>query len=66
MKKSITRRYFLGGVGLTLAVVATPAGFRFLAGRKTDTLSEALRPSIWVRITPDDRVTVLMGKSEMG
>ena len=66
MKKIITRRNFLAGAGLTLAVVATPVGFRFFSGRKTDTLSEALRPSIWVRITPDDRVTVLMGKSEMG
>jgi len=47
-------------------VVATPVGFRFFSGRRTDTLSETLRPSIWVRITPDDRVTVLMGKSEMG
>ncbi len=66
MKKIITRRNFLAGAGLTLAVVATPVGFRFFSGRKTDTLSETLRPSIWVRITPDDRVTVLMGKSEMG
>jgi isoquinoline 1-oxidoreductase beta subunit len=66
MKKGISRRKFLAGAGLTLAVVATPVGFRFFAGRKTDTLSEVFRPSVWVKITPDDRVTVLMGKSEMG
>ena len=66
MKKRITRRNFLAGAGLTLAVVATPVGLRFFAGRKTDTLSEVFRPSVWVRITPDDRVTVLMCKSEMG
>ena len=52
MKKSITRWHFLAGADLTLAVVATPVGLRFFAGRKTDTLSEILRPSIWVRITP--------------
>ncbi len=66
MKKTISRRHLLVGAGLTLAVAATPVGLRFFAGRKADTLSEALSPSIWVRITPDDGVTVLMGKSEMG
>jgi len=66
MKKTITRRKFLDGTGLTLAVATTPAGLRFFAGRKADIVSGNLRPSVWVSITADNKVTVFMSKSEMG
>ena len=62
----ISRRTLLAGAGLTLVVAATPAGLRFIARAKPDAISEALDPSIWVRITPDNQVTVVMCKSEMG
>ena len=63
---TISRRTLLTGAGLTLAVAATPVGLRFFAGPRPDAMSEALNPSIWVKITPDNQVTVVMCKSEMG
>ncbi len=66
MRETITRRQFLAGAGLTLAVASTPAGIRSFARGETDTSSEIFRPSAWFTITPDNRITVFVCKSEMG
>ncbi len=66
MGKFLTRRKFLAGAGLTVAAVATPSGWRFFNARKADEIPGVFSPSVWVRITPDDRVTVFTCKSEMG
>ena len=63
---AISRRTFLTGAGLTLAVAATPIGLRFFEGPRPDAMAEGLSPSLWVKITPDNQVTVVMCKSEMG
>lgn len=52
MKEPITRRQFLAGAGLTLAVASTPAGIRCFAMGEADTPSEIFRPSAWFTITP--------------
>lgn len=68
-KSSFTRRQFikasLAGAGLTLAVSLGPLGGRVM------TLEEAeargvFSPSAWVKVTPDNYVTVVVNKSEMG
>ncbi|MBN1106999.1 MAG: xanthine dehydrogenase family protein molybdopterin-binding subunit [Deltaproteobacteria bacterium] len=66
MKTPISRRTFLKGSvaagGLTLAVSVTPSGYSILnAAEKKD-----FSPSVWIRITPDDKVTITIGQSEMG
>ena len=66
MRETITRRQFLAHTGLTLAVASTPAGVRSFAMGETDTSSEIFRPSAWFTITPDNRITVFVCKSEMG
>lgn len=66
MKEPITRRQFLAGAGLTLAVASTPAGIRCFAMGEADTPSEIFRPSAWFTITPDNQITVFVCKSEMG
>jgi len=67
----MTRREFfrksLAGTGLVLAISVNPFALRLI---KADTLqeepSEAFAPSAWLQITPDNRVTVMVNKSEMG
>ncbi|MCH7802610.1 MAG: xanthine dehydrogenase family protein molybdopterin-binding subunit [Acidobacteria bacterium] len=66
MKNTIARREFLTRTGLTLAVAATPSGLRVFAMGEADTDAEVLRPGVWVKLTPDNRITVLMAKSELG
>ena len=65
MKNNIDRREFLSRAGLTLAVAATPASFQVLALGQ-DTAPEMFSPGPWLQITPDNRVTVLLCKTEMG
>ena len=65
MKNTIDRREFLSRAGLTLAIAATPSSFQVLALGQ-DTASEMFSPGPWLQITPDNRVTVLLCKSEMG
>jgi isoquinoline 1-oxidoreductase beta subunit len=66
MNNFIGRREFLTRTGLTLAVAATPTGLRVFAMGEADTDAEVLRPGVWVKLTPDHRITVLMAKSELG
>lgn len=70
MKKLMTRRAFLKGslaaTGLTIAVTTTPLGFRLLNASEGKDSIASLKPNVWFEITPDDRITVTLGASEMG
>jgi isoquinoline 1-oxidoreductase subunit beta len=62
------RRHFLAGVvaigaGLAVGVRVATQRDRFQAARRAH---EPFRPNAFVRIDPDDAITVVIGKSEMG
>jgi isoquinoline 1-oxidoreductase subunit beta len=65
----VSRRDFLktgaaGGAALVIGFHLSPSAF---AGQATDQEKKAPNPfDAWVRITPDNRVTLILGKSEMG
>ena len=57
-----TRRGFLAGTGAALVV-----GFTLpLSGRVLAATESSFTPNAWLRITPDNRITVICGSSEMG
>ncbi len=68
MHTSMTRREFLkkslAGAGLTLAVSITPFGPRLLSAQEAE--KGSFSPSVWLQITPDNIVTVILNKCEMG
>ena len=69
MNTNISRRSFLKGSlaagGLTIAVSVTPFGYSLLnAAEKKD--FKGFSPNVWVQITPDNKVTIHIGQSEMG
>ncbi|MEW6665998.1 MAG: xanthine dehydrogenase family protein molybdopterin-binding subunit [Thermodesulfobacteriota bacterium] len=69
MSTSISRRTFLKGSmaagGLTIAVSVTPFGYSIVnAAEKKDAAS--FNPNVWIQITPDNKVTIFVGNSEMG
>jgi isoquinoline 1-oxidoreductase beta subunit len=70
MKKSMTRRAFLKGslavTGLTIAVSTTPYGYKLLNASQSKDSKSSFHPSVWFEITPDNRVTITLGASEMG
>ncbi|MFC3685402.1 xanthine dehydrogenase family protein molybdopterin-binding subunit [Hydrogenophaga luteola] len=58
-----SRRGFMAGSGAALVVGFTlPA----MSGRALAATDTAFTPNAWLRITPDNRVTVVCGSSEMG
>ncbi|HEX8837867.1 MAG TPA: xanthine dehydrogenase family protein molybdopterin-binding subunit [Candidatus Acidoferrum sp.] len=65
----VNRREFLktgaaGGAALVIGLHLSPAAF---AGQAQDQEKKTSNPfDAWVRITPDNRVTLVLGKSEMG
>src|SRR2546430_10668453 len=65
----VNRRDFLktgaaGGVALVIGFHLSPAAF---ADQAQDQEKKTPNPfDAWVRITPDNRVTLILGKSEMG
>ena len=65
----VTRREFLktgtaGGVALVIGFHLSPSAF---AGQAQDQEKKPPNPfDAWVRLTPDNRVTLILGKSEMG
>ena len=69
MKRTFTRREFLktslAGAGLTIAAVMTPAGLRLLSAAELEQ-SPSFQPNVYLRIAPDDSITVVVNKSEMG
>ncbi len=69
IEKLITRRQFLSkslrGAGLTVAAFLTPSGIKVLKAEELK--KEGLfSPSAWIEITPDNWVTIVVNKSEMG
>jgi len=66
MSSTIDRRAFLTRAGLTLAIVATPSSLKILAMGPAATASDVFSPGPWLQITPDNQVTILLCKSEMG
>ena len=66
MSSTIDRREFLTRAGLTLAIVATPSSLKVLAMGPAATASDVFSPGPWLQITPDNQVTILLCKSEMG
>lgn len=70
MKTSITRREFLqkslAGAGIAIAVSITPFGTRLLSAEEIATDSTGFNPNVWLSITPDNIVHVIVNKSEMG
>jgi isoquinoline 1-oxidoreductase beta subunit len=68
MKTLISRREFLkttlAGAGLTLAASITPFGSRLLSAQEVK--KGLFNPNVWIRITPDNVVTIVVNKSEMG
>jgi isoquinoline 1-oxidoreductase subunit beta len=67
--KTFTRREFLktslAGAGLTLVAVVTPEGIRILIAAEAEK-DMTFQPSVYLRIAPDDTITVVVNKSEMG
>src|SRR4030042_1984606 len=62
MNPTISRRSFLKITGLTIGISVTPFGYTLLnAAEKKD-----FKPNAWLHITPDDKVTIYIGNSEMG
>ena len=58
----MNRRNFLKLSGLTLLISATPSGFKVV---KAGTLRRH-SPRLWINISPDNYLTLLVNKSEMG
>jgi isoquinoline 1-oxidoreductase beta subunit len=57
-----SRRGFLAGTGAALVI-----GFTLpLSGRALAAAPVSFTPNAWLRITPDNRITVVCGSSEMG
>ncbi len=60
---STTRRGFLASAGATALVI----GFTLpTSGRALAAADKNFAPNAWLRITPDNRITVVCGSSEMG
>ncbi len=59
----ITRRGFLKLGGLALSVMLMPEGYRIL---KASEVPRGYAPSLWIRLSKDNHLTVLVNKSEMG
>jgi isoquinoline 1-oxidoreductase beta subunit len=66
MKITIDRREFLTRTGLTLAIAATPSGLKVFAMSEADTDSEGFQPTVWYTLSPDNQLTVMVNKVEMG
>ncbi|NTV27585.1 MAG: molybdopterin-dependent oxidoreductase [Methanothrix sp.] len=69
-RKEYTRREFLktslAGAGLTIAAVMTPSGLRLLSAAEMEKEAAFFEPNVYLRIAPDDSITVIVNKSEMG
>jgi isoquinoline 1-oxidoreductase subunit beta len=70
MKTSITRREFLqkslAGAGIAIAVSVTPFGMKVLSAEEASSGNADFSPNVWLKITPDNIVHVIINKSEMG
>jgi isoquinoline 1-oxidoreductase subunit beta len=68
MKTNLTRRQFLkmAGTGLAVAVVSTQDGYGILSAAEMEKAGPVFSPNVWLHITSDGMVTVMVNKSEMG
>src|SRR5512139_233725 len=64
MTTSISRRTFLKATGLTIAVSVTPIGFSLMNASAQK--EGSFKPNVWFEITPDNKITITSGISEMG
>jgi isoquinoline 1-oxidoreductase beta subunit len=62
--KSISRRDFLKGSFLTIAVSLTPLGTKLLSAKEVG--KAVFAPNVFLELTPDNLVTVMIPSSEMG
>jgi isoquinoline 1-oxidoreductase beta subunit len=63
MNPTISRRSFLKVTGLTIAVSVTPFGYELLNASEK---KEGFKPNVWFKITPDNKITITLGITEMG
>ncbi|MDA8170454.1 MAG: xanthine dehydrogenase family protein molybdopterin-binding subunit [Nitrospiraceae bacterium] len=67
--KTFTRRefikYSLAGTGFAIALTITPHGYRILQAEEAEADS-TFHPNLWISISEDNRVTIIINKSEMG
>ena len=66
MKAQVTRRGFLKGAGLLLAVAATPAGMELVNASRGWAGTGNFKPHAFLEIAPDETVTVWVGQTELG
>jgi isoquinoline 1-oxidoreductase beta subunit len=70
MNKKITRREFLkvslSGAGLALAVSLSPGSIRILSAAEAEKASPLFSPDVWLEVTPENIVHIIVAKSEMG
>ena len=71
MSKIITRREFLKksltGAGLLIAVSMTPSGIKLSSAKEmTKNKNSLFSPDVWLEITPENIVNIIVSKSEMG
>ncbi len=59
-------RYSLAGAGLTVALFITPSGSRLSSAAEGKKNEPSLHPQLWVRVTPENEVIIVINKSEMG
>lgn len=59
----ITRREFLKISALTLAVAITPEGYKIF---RAEEVPSQINPNLWIELSKDNYLTVLINKSEMG
>ena len=64
MNKPISRRSFLKITGLTIAVSATPFGYDIINASAQK--EGSFKPNAWFEITPDNKITITLGITEMG
>ena len=64
MNPTITRRSFLKITGLTIAVSATPFGYDVINASAQK--EGSFKPNAWFEITPDNKITITLGITEMG
>ena len=64
MTTSISRRTFLKATGLTIGVSVTPFGFSLMNASAQK--EGSFKPNVWFEITPDNKITITLGISEMG
>jgi len=63
MNPTISRRSFLKATGLTIAITMTPFGVEIINAAEQ---KPSFKPNVWFEITPDDKITITLGISEMG